>query len=53
MKNSKTNKYRPVNRWNADDRQSFADRNFLKSQTVQMRRFEGPEADEWDWDDEF
>ena len=54
MKN-KNNKYRPVNRWSAEDKQAFADRNFLKSQTVTMRRFEGATEDEWDWayDEEF
>ena len=48
MKNkNNNNKYRPVNRWSAEDKQAFADRNFLKSQTVTMRRFEGATEDEW------
>jgi hypothetical protein len=39
--------------WSQDDRQAFADRNILKAQTVQARRYQGPEADEWDdiWDE--
>lgn len=56
MKNkNKKDMFRPVNRWSEGDRQAFADRNILKSQTVQMRKFEGPSADEWEWayDDEF
>jgi hypothetical protein len=40
------------NKWSDEDRQAFADRNFLKAQTVQMRRFDGPGAEEWDWLDE-
>lgn len=41
------------NKWSDEDRRCFADRNFLKAQTVPSRRFDGPGADEWDWlDDE-
>lgn len=46
-KNTNNNK----SRWSAEDRQNFADRNILKAQTIQGRRFGGPEADEWDDDD--
>ena len=42
-KNNKNNKA-----WSTEDRQRFADRNVLKAQTVQARRFQGPEAEEWE-----
>lgn len=53
MKKNKKNS-RQVQRWSQEDKQNFADRNFLKAQTIQGKRFDGPEEDEWDdlWDDE-
>lgn len=45
-------KNKTTSKWSQADRQAFADRNILKAQTVQGRRFEGATADEWDWDDE-
>ena len=49
----KDKKPRTTNRWSDQDRQAFADRNILKAQTIQGKRFEGAEVDEWDeWDDE-
>ena len=49
---SKTNKNNK-NSWSESDKQAFADRNILKAQTVQARRYQGPMADEWDdvWDE--
>lgn len=48
-RNNKNNR----NTWSAEDRQRFADRNFLKASTVPARRYEGPGAEEWDdiWED--
>lgn len=47
-----SNNNKTKNAWSAGDRQRFADRNFLKAQTVPSRRFDGPEAEEWLWDDD-
>lgn len=53
MRKNNKKKNRTADRWSDADRQSFADRNILKAQTIQGKRFEGADADEWeDWDDE-
>jgi len=49
---SKRNKYTQVARWNAADRQAFADCK-LRAQTIPGRRNDGPEIDEWDEDEDF
>ena len=43
---------RTINRWSQSDRQAFADGNRLRAQTIQGRRAAGPQAAEWDWDEE-
>lgn len=54
MRKNRKNKGKTPTRWSAEDRQNFADRNFLRAQTVPAMRYEGPEADEWDdlWDED-
>lgn len=38
--------------WNDADRQAFRDGQRLRAQTIHGRRWDGPEADEWDNDNE-
>ena len=40
------------NRWSAADRRAFADGNRLRAQTIHGRRAPGPQASEWDDDDD-
>ena len=41
-----------ANRWSREDRRAFADGNRLRAQTIQGRRAPGPDAREWDDDEE-
>lgn len=47
-KNNKTNS----KAWSNEDRQRFADRDFVRSTVIQGKRYEGPHADEWADDDD-
>jgi hypothetical protein len=39
-------------KWNESDRQSYRDGDRLRASTMPSKRDEGPQASEWDYDDE-
>jgi hypothetical protein len=41
-----------TNRWSREDHRAFADGVRLRAQTINGRRFAGPQASEWDWDED-